>query len=489
MTYSLQGAVSAHLSNASATAPVMLMLFWAVYLLLAPTIGFSWIDSWHNEQRAVQVVLLSLTAFVYAAMATAGPEPWRTRLQPPWWWLAFLGLGVASAIGSHIPFAAFAEVALFAMLGTLVLLTAALTASHPAVMAQAARYCALLLAVAHVLAVTVRYFAAINLGNGVDLSVFMLGYANPRFASALYAVLMPFVAAIAIDQQERPSLRAAAFSALCLLWTINIGLGTRGIWFAYGIAVPALLLLIGGRKMIRIGGAIILSAAIGVVLFIALISGSATESVTAAGFQLSSERLQTLTSREVLWALSWEAIVKHPLLGLGPMNFVALRSHVGAHPHSWPLQIGMEWGLLALALLMFALMMAARCFRRARASDPGFSIEAFVAVAVALAYGLVDGNLVMPVSQTASSLALGLAMGSLAKGPEHFLWRTGRSVAFSTITLAATIVVCVYALQSLADQPRTTAAFRAENPQAWLVPRFWENGIAVTISPSLRTSK
>ena len=49
-----------------------------------------------------------------------------------------------------------------------------------------------------VLAVTVRYGASLHIGKGLDLSVFMLGYANPRFASALYAVLMPFVAAVAV---------------------------------------------------------------------------------------------------------------------------------------------------------------------------------------------------------------------------------------------------------------------------------------------------
>ena len=44
---------------------VAILLSWLVYLLASPTVGFKWIESWHNEQRAAQVVLLALTAAAY----------------------------------------------------------------------------------------------------------------------------------------------------------------------------------------------------------------------------------------------------------------------------------------------------------------------------------------------------------------------------------------------------------------------------------------
>lgn len=461
-------------SKAGAAAPAALLALWVVYLLLAPTIGFAWIDSWHNEQRAVQLLLLSLTAVLYATSAVFGTDAWRAHLQPALWWLAFLGLGVVSALTAQVPFAALAEVGLFAMLGSLVLLTAALTASRPAEMARAARYCAMLIAGAHVLAVSVRFFAAMNLGNGVHLDVFMLGYANPRFASALYAVLMPFVAAVAVDQREHHSLRVAALMSLSLLWTINLGLGTRGIWFAFGLAAPALLMLIGGRALIRIIGANVLAAAIGSLVFIGLMAVPGSEGSAATVSQLSVERLQTLTSREVLWALSWEAIVRHPLLGLGPMHFATLESHVGAHPHNWLLQVAAEWGLPALAVLLFGLLTTARALRHARTLESGYSREAVLAVSVTLAYGLVDGNLVLPVSQTTSALALGLAIGSLAGAVKpRSAWP---SPALAGLTIAAAVTLSAFASQSFADQPRAAATFRAKHPTAWLVPRFWESG-------------
>jgi len=282
---------------------------------------------------------------------------------------------------------------------------------------------------------------------------------------------------VAIDTRERGSLRAVAFIALCALWTINLGLGTRGIWFAYGIAVPAMLLLIGGRRLIRIVGAIVVAAAIGALMFMLLTANPASESGALGSVTLPIERLQTLTSREVLWELSWNAIAQHPLLGLGPMHFATLKSHVGAHPHNWAMQVASEWGLPALVVLLYALTRVAKRLRRAHVSGQGFSTEAALAIAVAVVYGLVDGNLVMPVSQTATALALGLALGCLEGGPDSRFHRGSQTVAISTITAAAAVAICAFAADSLADQPRTTAAFRAEYPRDWLVPRFWEQGL------------
>lgn len=454
-----------------------LLGLWVGYLLLAPTTGFSWIESWHNEQRAVQIVLLSLTALVVSVLLIAAPDATRARLQLPWWWWAFIALGSASALLSQMPFAAFAEVGLFVLLSALVVLTAALTSKRPEQITQVARYCALLIAVAHVLAVLVRYAASLHVGKGLDLGVFMLGYANPRFASALYAVVMPFVAAVAVSPCERRALRITAFIALCLLWTINLGLGTRGIWFAYLLALPALMLLTGLRRPLHLVGAIVVAAAVGLAVFLAL-NAIPTGDVAAEGsVTLPIDRLPTLTSRDVLWSLAWDGIVQHPLLGLGPMQFASLKSYVGAHPHNWVLQVASEWGLPALALVLFALVRAAVRLRDKHASGRGASMEVVLAVGVALAYGLVDGNLVMPVSQTAAALTLGLALGSMSESRASFHRRRWQTAAISFVALVALLVIAGYARTSLADQESTAAAFREEYPREWLVPRFWEQGL------------
>lgn len=475
MTTMRPGDPASRRCSASVATLSGLMTLWGVYLLLAPTTGFNWIDSWHNEQRLVQVVLLALTGMVYAAMTVSAPTPWRELLRLPWWWLAFLAIGITSALCSAFPVAALAEVGLATVLGALVALTAALTNTRPNIVAKAACYSALLICAAHVLSVLVRLGAALHLGNEIDLNVFMLGYANPRFASSLHALLIPFVALLTIDTKERRALRAFAFLVLCLLWTMNLGLGTRGIWFAYGLAVPALLLLNRSRQSIRIVAVLLLTAMIGGLLFQSVIVGDA-QGPESSALPLLTERLQTLSRREVLWALSWDATIRHPLLGLGPMQFATLGSEVGAHPHSWPLQIASEWGLPAFFLLAFALVWSAIRARDLIGSSSDFSIAALLAVAVALVYGLVDGIFVMPVSQTASALVLGFWLGSIPREHDTPPLRWINSIFVGALTTVAIAAVCSYALWSYEDQARSISAFRAKHPAAWLTPRFWEQG-------------
>src|SRR5262245_37957553 len=50
------------IGRATAFPGASMLVLWFAYLLIAPTWGFFWIDSWHNEQRAAEVVLLAVTA-------------------------------------------------------------------------------------------------------------------------------------------------------------------------------------------------------------------------------------------------------------------------------------------------------------------------------------------------------------------------------------------------------------------------------------------
>jgi len=69
---------------------------WWAYLMVAPTLGLGWIDSWHNEQRAAQIVLLALSAAAFGVAMRDGAL--RHLLPPvPWPVAALFALGLASA--------------------------------------------------------------------------------------------------------------------------------------------------------------------------------------------------------------------------------------------------------------------------------------------------------------------------------------------------------------------------------------------------------
>ncbi len=455
-----------------------ILLAWLVYLLLAPTIGFGWIESWHNEQRAVQIVLLAFTAVAYCLVGVLTPSDSDARWQLPVLLLVFLGLGLISALRTQFVFAALAEVSLFTLLAILAILTARVVSTDVARYVRWARWFSLLFATAYVLGVATRYLAAVNLERAIDLDVLILGYANPRFPSALHAILIPFLALTVIEKTELRSLRACAAVVLSFLWAINLGLGTRGIWFAYALAIPVTVALSGWRPSARPVAVLTLTALAGVGLYFVFFSIAGALTGVGVAVQAPTDNLTTVTSREVLWQLSWNAIKSSPILGIGPMQFAVLASHVGAHPHNWPLQIAAEWGLPALGLLTFALFQIGKAVVHTASKDFTLAVMT-LAVAVALLLGLVDGNLVMPVSQIGAALTVGLLIGGVRLSRQQH-WRGLKSAAYLTSTAFIAIVaggiLIAFGGSSLPDQPRSIESFRSSNPGAWLVPRFWEQG-------------
>ena len=160
------------------------------------------------------------------------------------------------------------------------------------------------------------------------------------------------------------------------------------------------------------------------------------------------------------------------------MQFAALGSRVGAHPHNWPLQIAAEWGLPAFALLLFAILRLGRAIRySARTGHAAAALTLILMIATCL--GLVDGNLVMPVSQVAATLALGLLIGVVSR--EKYVAGTSdlsapAMILTAFVGIAASSTVIAFAITSLGDQAQSSETFKRSHPGYWVVPRFWEQG-------------
>lgn len=462
------------------------LVLWLVYLLVGPTIGFGWIDSWHNEQRAVQIVLLVLTAFAWYALLVLRPAGTRYPSGYPPLVLPFLALGLVSTALAGLPVASFAEVGLTVLLITLAIFTGLVASEDFGRSLKWAQRFSLLFATAYVLGVATRYLAAVNLERPIDLDVLVFGYANPRFPSALHALLIPFIATSVADRSGQLWLRAAAFAVLSLLWSINLGLGTRAIWFAFVLGLPFTAIVVGFRAMRRIALVIAVSAACGVALYFLLFHFAPVTAGSGSALAAPTSNT-TLTSREVIWSMSWDAIKSAPWFGIGPMQFAALGSAVGAHPHNWVLQIAAEWGIPALLVCFLGV---ALLFRKAkRASHDGVNIVApALAAIVALIYGMVDGNLVMPISQSTAALVFGLLLAGVGTADRAPTNRIGRALDWigPASAILSCAVVATFAVHTLAEQPARSRSFNKSHPGAWLTPRFWEQGSIAPLDSVLR---
>jgi O-antigen ligase len=132
---------------------------------------------------------------------------------------------------------------------------------------------------------------------------------------------------------------------------------------------------------------------------------------------LTTERFQRLLDfsqgtgflRLNLWRSAWQMALDHPLLGVGPDNFLyAYRSQYLLpaawqepnlnHPHNWLLDWWTRLGLpgLVLAFIWFG-WMARRLWRGVRVgAQPVLSLGLLAAVAAGLAHGLIDASFALP---------------------------------------------------------------------------------------------
>ena len=125
-----------------------------------------------------------------------------------------------------------------------------------------------------------------------------------------------------------------------------------------------------------------------------------------------------------LWRSAWQMALDHPLLGVGPDNFLyAYRSSYILpaawqepnlnHPHNWPLDWWTRLGLpgLALGLALWGTTVAGlwRGVTRAPGEAAALYAGLLAAVAGALAHGLIDASYALPDLMVVWALLAGLA--------------------------------------------------------------------------------
>jgi hypothetical protein len=164
------------------------------------------------------------------------------------------------------------------------------------------------------------------------------------------------------------------------------------------------------------------------------------------------------------------------------MQFAAIPGVWSAHPHNWVLQLASEWGLPALGLTLVGLGVSVRrAAAAARVSpQPAAVSSPFVwSSAIALTYGLVDGNLVMPVSQTAAALAFGAAIGGFALNGTGVPVRYVARARIEALIALVFVVACSIHLASFATRElKSATAIEHANTASGVVswPRFWSDG-------------
>jgi O-antigen ligase len=240
-------------------------------------------------------------------------------------------------------------------------------------------------------------------------------YHSPNQLALLLDRLAPLAIALAVPLPGEafrqwaargvPALLAAAAMAGALVLTFS-----RGAWLAVAVAAVAIGAVRGWRFVLPTVAVVAL--AVGIIV-----------SLVAPGRLLSE---QTSLQRPLLWGAAWRMALDHPIVGVGPDNFLTAYRDRGylpeegwrepniSHPHNLILDAWLRTGLLGLMALGWAIVgfwrAAVRVLRFPLA--PGWSSALALAgsMLAALLHGMLDNGYFLP----DLALLFWLAVGGMA---------------------------------------------------------------------------
>ena len=463
----------------------------AAYVFLAPNIDFAAKLAWHDGQRIAQLVVISLLVLVLTASRAkiAFADAWADL--PRWsrWALAAVfALGMVSAVQAPLPRWGLLEWGM----SVLLLTTALAVAAARRELGKQMDMMLVLLFFSTALAYTVTTCGVYVLmllvgpayGLGFDMRELYTGFSNIRFFGYVQTMLLPFLLLPALYWGTTRGRLVLLWSVPAIWWMLAIGSGTRGTWVALTAGIIAALWFGGscGRKWAvwQLGG--FLTGLLCYLLFVLAVPQLFDLPVS---FLHRTGDIVSLSLREVIWSLAWQFVLDHPWLGVGPMHFAYWAKVVAAHPHNAVLQWLAEWGTPAALLLIGlwaagGMALAAYVRRTAAQGDDRaqfFRVALLAALTGASAQAMVDGVLVMPVSQMLLVLLAGWAMGMMWHlKPIHILGTTERVLLALTVFFAATVSVwgVVPEIGDLLVRYNAFIEVRYENEI--LRPRFWTQG-------------
>lgn len=485
--------VSAVMSTLSTlrTLPWVLLAV-AAYIFLASNVDFAANLQWHDGQRLGQLVLLAVLALglLWPGAVLRLVDTW--MLLSNWIRAALLAafmLGFVSSLMAPLPRWALLE---WGMLWLLLIMAMSVAAQ---------RYRAgdrfdeglVLLFYATALAYAVNsgmvYLAMLQVGPFFNVRELYVSFSNVRFFGHIQTMLLPFLPLPAI-WWGTTRVRLVLLSIVPVLWwMLAVASGTRGTWIALliGIGVAAVFCGVVSRRWIKwqLGG--FLGGVFCYGIFIWAVPQFLEQ---PTWFIHRSEDIVSLSSRELLWTGAMTFTAQHPLFGIGPMHFAYFSSVVGAHPHSVLLQWLAEWGIPAALLMTGVFAHAGLVFaghvrqipKSAENDREWTKIALLAALAGGAAQAMVDGVLIMPISQTLLALMCGWAIGMYFE--KHRLAGRRHVLHYSCIVvitiIAAGVVVCgvMPEIGRLAEREQ---AYLAAHPPVdpslpRLFPRFWTQG-------------
>lgn len=433
----------------------------------------------HDWQRVVQISV-AVCAVVYGLCL---PQAERYVDRPTALGVSLIGvMGLVSAVLAHQPLWALTELAMVISCGATAVAFSRVRRNGDESLDRVLILFVLLLCMIKSIQYLHAGLLAFTSGEAVlNTDLLLSGFSNKRFFGQFQTFTLPLLALPLLLSNVSRTARAMVFALLCVWWLIAISGGTRGTWLGMGIAGTALVFLgASGRRWLAWQLAALACGLLLYWLVFTVLTGY-------LGIQISNgaaDRLTTtLSARGPIWWQAWNMIVERPWLGFGPMHFADIANDIAAHPHQAILQWASEWGVPS-TLCVIALVARAGWTTLGIVRERALSVVPvdllrlclFASLIGALTQAMVDGVIVMPVSQLWLALVVGWLMAL-------HVWRTSPGapvpMLYKMWMAASVVAVGLLVFVAIRDVPHLAERIQyyMGSGNDHLQPRFWVQGV------------
>lgn len=415
--------------NFSTITQYLTILAFLVLITLSPSIHFIRYITFHDCQRVLQLILLSLI-LINASTTIASPHrllPINKNFRIAFYTL--LVLAIVSSFNAIAPRQAIIEASIFAALCYLALFVAHLYQEDKEQLIKRLTYMLWVSILLYILSFYVGYITAMIFKKPLVWPHPLYGFSNVRLFQqyqlwGLGLICLPLLA-FNLNQKTRMWL----YFALTSWWVLLYYAASRGIVLGWIVAMitTAIIYQKAAWPFLRIQ---FINAMTGLAAYYVLFKlipvwiAASTASMTDNAITTSTVFRTMTTDRIDLWKVSLVMIDNFPLLGVGPMHFYWYNKF-GTHPHNSILQLAAEFGLPATFIILTISIVGfyfwfkhfnKHGLQGASKLQTNFSIILFFTVIANGAYSLVEGVIVMPISQVLMFTVIGLMIGQYTEG-------------------------------------------------------------------------
>jgi putative inorganic carbon (hco3(-)) transporter len=368
--------------------------------------------TYHDSQRLFELLLVTLV-LLYSALN-------KTHLSNSsiinYAFLLLLGLALASAFLAKSTRHAMVEISIFAGLYYFSLFIAKLYESNKDKFLQGMLNIALASIVLYMISFYSGYITATIFKTPLHWPKPFAGFTNIRSFNQyqLWSLAIITLPLLAFDLKNH--LRLWLYLALACWWVLLYYSASRGVLIAWlvGFSVTALIFQKFAWPLLRIQLINMTTGFIGYYCLFKLFPSLLESTVIT-----STVIRETTNDRLALWGNALYLISHHPYLGVGPMNYPWYNTTL-SHPHNSVLQLASEWGLPATFIILAIFVNSIYCWLKkfnlntlSKFSDldQNLAVILFFTIMTNSAYSLVDGVIVMPISQVLMFTIIGLMIG------------------------------------------------------------------------------